>query len=148
MNICHSGFHQEHAHGRARHFCEMCNIPWLRFAPGTYQLFWEWQHALHKNLGSRPHAHGRRSKSTTCTAGPFTQAHVPRGFPSKLAAYARWMEQANKAVQRWKNRSWVERRRTLGTERDLYQAKFLKNMTALGLHRPATSNANNGTWSR
>ena len=56
------------------------------------------------------------------------------------------MEQANKAVQRWKNRSGVERRRTLGTERDLYQAKFLKNVTALGLQRPATSNAITRKW--
>ena len=56
------------------------------------------------------------------------------------------MEQASKAVHRWKNRSWVERRRTLGTERDLYQAKFRKNVTVLGLHRPATSNAITRKW--
>ena len=103
--------------------------------------------APQKSQGSRPHVHGRRSKSPTCTAGPFTQAAAPRGFPSKLAAYARWTEQASRAVHRWKNRSWVEQRRTLGTERDLYQAKFRKNMTAQGLHRPSTSKGN-GTWSQ
>ena len=102
--------------------------------------------APHKSLGSRPHAHGRRSMSPTCTAGPFTQAHVRRGFASKLAAYARWMEQASKAVQRWKKIGWVEWRRTLGTERDLYQAQFRKNVRALGLHRPATTNAITRKW--
>ena len=65
--------------------------------------------APHNSLGSRPHAHRRRSKLPTCTTDPFTLAHVPRGFPSKLAAHARWIEQASKAVQRWKNRNWVER---------------------------------------
>ena len=88
---------------------------------------------LTKFFWSRPHAHERRSKSPLCTDGPFTQAHVAhvrKRFPSKLAAYARWMEQACKAVQRWKNRSWVERRRTQGTEGDLCQAKFCKNAGA------------------
>ena len=36
--------------------------------------------------------------------------------------------------------------RTLGTERDLHQAKFLKNVTALGFQRPATSNAITRKW--
>ena len=34
----------------------------------------------------------------------------------------------------------------LGTEKDLHQAKFRKNVTALGLHRPATSNAITRKW--
>ena len=34
-----------------------------------------------------------------------------------VTTYARQMVQTNKAVQRWKNNSWVESRRTLGTEK-------------------------------
>ena len=95
-----------------------------------FYMFWVQSSQIFRtSFWSRPHAHKRRS----CTDGPFAQAHLahePRRFPSKLAAHAQWMEQACKAVQRWKNRSWVERRRTQGTEGDLYQAKFCKNAGA------------------
>ena len=96
-----------------------------------------WGHALLRMEGgpNRPRAPPARSHKRTFP-----------GFPSKLTAYARWMEQASNVFQRWKNRRRVERRRTLGTERDKYHAKFLKNVTALGLHHPATSNAITRKW--
>ena len=87
-----------------------------------------------KEVSQYPRRQTRASQKpgvTPSRAGPFTQAHVPRGFPSKLAAYARWMEQASKTVQRWKNRS---------------EGPWARRETALGLHRPATSNAITRKW--
>ena len=78
----------------------------------------------HDNAASRP----SRSYAALTEHGPnrprAPQANdAPNGLPKRVAAYARWMEQANKAVQRWKNSKYVERRKTLGTERDLNFAK-------------------------
>ena len=49
---------------------------------------------------------------------------------------------------RWKKSNCVERRKTLGTDRDLNQARFCKKVTAVTLHRPATSNAITSKWHR